>query len=276
MRIFVTGASGWIGSAVVPELLAAGHQVLGLARSDAAGRDDRRARRRGPPRRPRRPRQPARRRGRRRRRRPPRATTTTSPGWTTRRRPTDAAIEAIGDALAGTDRPLRDRLRHARARARPASAPRRTLPAPTRCTRGSPTRQRRPGVRRPRRARRRSCGSPRPCTAHGDHGFIADLVGIARDTGVSGYIGDGANRWPAVHRARRRARWSGSRVERRTGRLGRCTPSPRRACRPATIAEAIGRGLGLPVASIPAERGRRALRLDGAVLRPRRDRRRTR
>ena len=41
-----------------------------------------------------------------------------------------------------------------------------------------------------------------PPTVHGDgdNGFMATLVGIARDKGVSGYIGDGSNRWPAVHR----------------------------------------------------------------------------
>ncbi|MCW2751011.1 MAG: oxidoreductase, partial [Aeromicrobium sp.] len=90
-------------------------------------------------------------------------------------------------------------------------------------------------------------------TVHGagDHGFIAHLVGIARERGVAGYVGDGANVWPAVHRS----------DAARLVRLGlELAPAgtilhavaeggvPTR-----TIAEAIGHGLGLPVESIAPE-----------------------
>jgi nucleoside-diphosphate-sugar epimerase len=90
-----------------------------------------------------------------------------------------------------------------------------------------------------------------PPTVHGDgdHGFVAALVGIARQRGVAGYVGDGTNRWPAVHRsdAARLARLAveaapGGSVLHAVGDEG----VPFRE-----MAEAIGRHLGLPAEPVP-------------------------
>jgi nucleoside-diphosphate-sugar epimerase len=248
MRVFVTGASGWIGSAVVPELLGAGHQVLGLARSDdsaaaiaAAGAgvlrgdlDDLDAVRAG---------------------------ADGSDGVihlafihdfsdfeasvTADRR----AIETMGSALEGSGKPLviasgTPALPGHVATERDESAP------------GSPVAGRMENARAAlgmaaRGVRSSVVGLPR--TVHGDgdrHGFIARLVGIARDTGVSGYVGDGSNRWPAVHvldaahlfRLAVEQAPAGSRLH-AVGDEG--VPI-------LDIAEVIGRHLNVPAASVPA------------------------
>jgi nucleoside-diphosphate-sugar epimerase len=206
MRIFVTGASGWIGSAVVPELIGAGHQVIGLARSDesaqaleAAGADVARATIDDLD--------------------VLRATAAASDGvihlafkhdeafsgdFAGAAAADRRAIETFGDALAGTDRPFvvasgtlglapgriateQDGRSNTAAsplggaEARHANA-HLTLALASRGVRSSVVRL-----------------SP---TVHGDgdNGFMAIIIGIARAKGVSGYIGDGSNRWPAVHR----------------------------------------------------------------------------
>ena len=202
MRIFVTGASGWIGSAVVPQLIGSGHHVVGLARSDAS------------------------------------AAALTDAGVEVVRGTVDdldvlgstaaasdgvihlafkhdiaftgnfrgaaeadrLAVDTFGDALGGTDRPfvLASGLvgltpgRVATERNTPAID---GSPASIRATTAQAA------LALASRGVRSSVVRLAPtCHGEGDNGFMATLVAIARARGVSGYIGDGANRWPAVHR----------------------------------------------------------------------------
>src|SRR5262249_2791233 len=92
-----------------------------------------------------------------------------------------------------------------------------------------------------------------PPTVHGDgdHGFMATLVGIARDKGVSGYIGDGSNRWPAVHRLDAARLFRLALEVAPAGSVLHAVADegvPIRA-----IAEGIGRQLNLPVVSVPPQ-----------------------
>jgi nucleoside-diphosphate-sugar epimerase len=248
MRVFVTGASGWIGSAVVPELTGAGHQVLGLARSGSSaaaiaaggaevlrgdlGNLD-----------------------------TLRAGAASSDAvihlafihdFTQFEASVQAdarAIEALGAALEGSGKPL------VIASGTPA-LPGRVATEGDEPPAGGPMAGRvanaQAALRMAARGVRSSVvGLPR--TVHGDgdrHGFIARLVGIARDTGVSGYVGDGSSRWPAVHvldaahlfRLAVEQAPPGSRLH-AVGDEGVPTRD---------IAEVIGRHLNLPVVSAPA------------------------
>ena len=208
MRVFVTGASGWIGSAVVPELISAGHEVTGLARSDASAAaltaaraqvhrgslDDLGSLRDA-------------------------AAAADgvihlafkhdlafSGGFQAAADADRRAVEAMGDELAGSDRPFviaSGTLGLALGRVGTEQDGHGTDPALSAHGTGPETRRATAELVLSLASRGvRSSVVRLPPTNHGDgdNGFMATIVGIARDKGVSGYIGDGSNRWPAVHR----------------------------------------------------------------------------
>ena len=195
MNVFVTGATGFIGSAVVPELLQAGHQVLGLARSEkaaaalaAAGAqvhrgalDDLDSLRRGAA-----------------------AadgvihlgfvhdfTDYAASAETDRR-----AIETLGDALAGTGRPLITTSGSllVQAPGRPATELDEPAPNAPRLSEATTLAQVAKGVRAAVVRLAPSVHGP------GDGGFVPMLISSARRHGVAVYQGEGRNRWPGLHR----------------------------------------------------------------------------
>jgi len=250
MRVFVTGATGFIGSAIVAELLGAGHQVVGLARSDtaaealaAAGAEVQRgsledlaalaegaARADGVVH---------------------TAFTNVSPtsDYATAARADAAAIGALGDALAGTDRPLVV-----------------TSGTALASVSGRIATEEDPANWGPRVAgeeavhalveRGVNASVVRLSSAVHDgkadrRGFVPRLVSIARDKGVSAYVGDGANRWTGTHRLDAAVLFRLALEQAKPGATFHGVADEGDPLR--RVAQVIGNGLGLPTTSVSDE-----------------------
>jgi nucleoside-diphosphate-sugar epimerase len=248
MRVFVTGATGFIGTAIVQELIGAGHQVLGLARSDAsaqklinAGADihpgdleDLESLRSGAA----------------------SADGVIHAGFIhdfTRFAEVcevdKIAIQTIGEVLKGSNRPFI--VTSGTALVSPGKLATENMitpfnPAWPRASEQAADAVAALGVR--------AASVRLSPSVHGDddkHGFIPILVNIAREKGVSAYIGQGLNRWNAVHRLDAAHLFRLALENAVSGT--RYHAAAEEAITMKSIAEAIGKQLNLPVVSIPPE-----------------------
>lgn len=249
MRVFVTGATGWVGSAVVNDLTAHGYQVLGLARSDAG------------------------------------AAALSKAGVPVHRGSLEDA-ESLITGAAEADAVIHTAFNHDFSKiAENAAVERKAIEAlsdvlardgkffvltsgtallsPGVVATEDSSREPTPGEFPRAFLEKTIAGVARrgaltsiirlPPTVHGvgDHGFVAGLVRTAREKGAAAYIGEGANRWAAVNRLDAAPLYRLALEKRAAGARYHAVAEPGVPFR--EISAAIGRGLGLPVKSVPLE-----------------------